>query len=105
MNIYQDFKSKMEKYNIAKFWIENITKKDNQDDEFIQQKCLEWKKYVSLIELILSQLDEEQKDIIDKIYISKTGREKINYSISTFYLKQKKAVQKFLEIYNFADTL
>ena len=105
MNIYQDFKSKMDKYNIAKFWIENIAKKDNKSTNHLDKKCSEWKEYVALIELILSQLDEDQKDIIDRVYISKTGKEKINYSVSTFYIKQKRAVQRFLEIYNFADSL
>ncbi|EGZ30896.1 MG284/MPN403 family protein [Malacoplasma iowae] len=105
MNIYQDFKSKIEKYNIAKFWIENVSKKTDKNDENVNEKYIEWQKYVSLIDDILSQLDYEQRDIIEKIYIAKIGKENMNYSISTFYLKQKRAVQRFLEIYNFGESI
>ena len=100
----EKIKSIFEKYKIYKLRIENFKNIDclvNYEDENIEEKFLNWDKYVKLVNKILDSLDKEHSNILKSIYIENKRKEELHYSDSTYYWKHKKATDNFLKYINF----
>lgn len=95
-----DIKTIFYQYKIYKFKLEknhkNILISDL--DEINNQTKIEtqWKKYVASVDKILELIPKESSFFLKKLYIENNERRDFHYSESTFYFKQKRAINDFL---------
>ncbi|MEF9984863.1 MAG: hypothetical protein RSA87_01135 [Malacoplasma sp.] len=90
---YKIYKFKLEKNH------ENIISLKSESKE----KCIpdemhtKWKKYIEAVDKILNLIPKESSYFLKKLYIDNSEKKDFHYSESTFYFKQKKAINDFLD--------
>lgn len=88
---YKIYKFKLEK-NHQNILILNTNEINNKKITEIQ-----WKKYVESVDKILDLMPKESSCFLKKLYIENNEKKDFHYSESTFYFKQKKAINDFLD--------
>ncbi|MDR0985879.1 MAG: hypothetical protein LBL60_02930 [Mycoplasmataceae bacterium] len=88
----------MDSYRVNRFKLDHIDNPiiNNRDNNEYVDKC---KEYINTVDAVLKHMEQEDKKIIDHIYIKKLSIDSLNYSIATFYSKCKKAFKAFLRYF------
>ena len=84
-------------YRINKLMIENYDYINKKWDKITIKELEEYNKYISFIDKILKQLDKEDRWILKNIFIDNKEKEELNYSISTYYWKLRRASNNFMD--------
>lgn len=88
---YKIYKFKLEKKH-QNIFISNCNKIHSKNKIDVQ-----WRKYVESVDKILDLIPKESSFFLKKLYIENSERKDFHYSESTFYFKQKKAINDFLD--------
>ena len=84
-------------YKRNKLMIENYDNINKKWDKITIKELEEYNKYISFIDKILKQLDKEDRWILKNIFIDNKEKEELNYSISTYYWKLRRASNNFMD--------
>lgn len=101
-------KDKFNKYIIYNVWLQDLKKmksqkKWNSTSMELNDKIREWKNYNQQINKILDLMPPDYSSLLKSIYIEKKPKEELFYSESTYYRKHKKAIDVFLNYFEFYD--
>ena len=96
-NIIKEVREDFYLYRRNKLMIENYDYINKKGDKITIKELEEYNKYISFIDKILKQLDKEDRWILKNIFIDNKEKEELNYSISTYYWKLRRASNNFMD--------
>lgn len=103
----KDAKNLFITYKNYKFKVDNIEliKKDemikniiNTDDSSLNLKIQKMSKFLNLMDLILNELNEEERNILKSTYIDNIHYSKTPYSQSSYFVKRKNALKHLYDL-------
>ncbi|MBU3830958.1 MAG: hypothetical protein H9897_02275 [Candidatus Ureaplasma intestinipullorum] len=103
----KDAKNLFRTYKNYKFKIDNIEliKRDemikniiNTDDSSLNLKIQKMSKFLNLMDLILDELNEEERNILKSTYIDNIHYSKTPYSQSSYFVKRKNALKHLYDL-------
>ena len=96
-NIIKEVREVFYLYRRNKLMIENYDYINKKWDKITIKELEEYNKYISFIDKILKQLDKKDRCILKNIFIDNKEKEELNYSISTYYWKLRRASNNFMD--------
>ena len=96
-NIIKEVREVFYLYRRNKLMIENYDYINKKWDKITIKELEEYNKYISFIDKILKQLDKEDRWILKNIFIDNKEKEELNYSISTYYWKLRRASNNVMD--------
>ncbi len=94
---YKNYKFKVEHIDLIKKE-EVITKIINKEENEINLKLQKMTKFINLMDLILSELNEDDRNILKSTYIDNVHYSQTPYSQSSYFIKRKKALINFYDL-------
>ncbi|MGL5246029.1 MAG: MG284/MPN403 family protein [Mycoplasmoidaceae bacterium] len=98
-NIIKEVRSVFYLYRRNKLMVENFDYINKSEERITIKELEEYNNYISFIDNILKELDKEDSWILKNIFIEKKEKEELNYSISTYYWKLRKASSNFMDFW------
>ncbi|MGL5640294.1 MAG: MG284/MPN403 family protein [Mycoplasmoidaceae bacterium] len=98
-NIIKEVRSVFYLYRRNKLIVENFDYINKEEEKITIKELEEYNMYISFIDNILKELDKEDSWILKNIFIDKKEKEELNYSISTYYWKLRKASNNFMDFW------
>ncbi|MGL5591642.1 MAG: MG284/MPN403 family protein [Mycoplasmoidaceae bacterium] len=98
-NIIKEVRSVFYLYRRNKLIVENFDYINKEEEKITIKELEEYNKYISFIDNILKEMDKEDSWILKNIFIDKKEKEELNYSISTYYWKLRKASNNFMDFW------
>lgn len=86
----------IKKYLIYQVKLKTITISNKDYDKMV---IVLYENYINYINMIFSNMNQEYARIIKGIYLDKSNKHTLGYSMTAFYIKYKKALSDFLDFY------
>lgn len=94
---YKNYKFKVENIDLIKKE-EIINRIINTDENVINIKLQKMSKFLNLMDLILNELNEEERNILKTTYIDNIHYSQTPYSQSSYFVKRKNALKHLYDL-------
>lgn len=94
---YKNYKFKVSNIDLIKKE-EIINKIIDTDEKIIDLKLQKMTKFLNLMDLIMDELNEEERNILKTTYIDNVHYSQTPYSQSSYFVKRKNALKHFYDL-------